>query len=191
MQATDPGGETGSASYSWTVNAPGATSSPPGPPAPRDGYWMLRSDGKVFSFGDAFGGTGKRLPPGVAATAITPVATGEGFWVVNELGDVGSLNVPTYGGNPALHAGEKVTILSDGSAGPVQNLTPSDLGDPFVTFNRCDVDHRNLPASTRHRLHRRALVRLRRGWHLQRHTGGPRVHGARQHRLHPYRHLRK
>src|SRR5439155_7346245 len=83
VQATDPGGETGSASYSWTVNAPGGPPSPAPAPAPRDGYWMLRSDGRVFSFGDAFGGTGTRLPPGVAATAITPVPTGDGFWIVN------------------------------------------------------------------------------------------------------------
>jgi YVTN family beta-propeller protein len=123
-QASDPGGETGSASYSWTVNAPVATPPPPPPPpppapAPRDGYWMLASNGMVFVFGDAIGrGGDAKLPPGAVATAIAPVATGAGFWVVDDRGDVfGSLKVPTYGGNPPRNAGENITSISSTADG--------------------------------------------------------------------------
>jgi PKD repeat protein len=40
--------------------------------------------------------------------------------------------------------GEKVTIFSDGTAGPVEDLTPADVNDPFVAFNQCDVDNQDL-----------------------------------------------
>jgi YVTN family beta-propeller protein len=124
VQATDPGGEIGSASFAWTVNAPGAPPPPAPPtpvpptPAPRNGYWMLRSDGAVYSFGDApGGGAGPVLPFGLTAAGIAPSPSGLGYWVADTFGGVYSFRAPLFPGRPALHAGEKITSISATASG--------------------------------------------------------------------------
>ena len=65
-----------------------------------EGYWLLYSNGAVFSFGDAVELTG---PVGYTnsfdpATAIFPTSDGRGLWVASARGDVfPSGNAPFLG----------------------------------------------------------------------------------------------
>jgi N-acetylmuramoyl-L-alanine amidase len=72
----------------------------------RVGYWLVASDGGVFTFGDAgfFGSTGAvRLNQPVVGVAADP-ATG-GYWLVAADGGVFAFNAPFFGslGGIALH----------------------------------------------------------------------------------------
>ncbi len=66
------------------------------------GYFMVASDGGVFTFGDArFAGS----CPGIggcagAAVAVMPDASGNGYWVVTATGNVYSFGDATYFGGP-------------------------------------------------------------------------------------------
>jgi ribosomal protein L24E len=100
VRSTDPAGNIGSGTFSWTVKAPGS------------GYWMLGSTGDVYAFGDAPYAGGAPLPSG-AATAIAATPSGNGYRVVDSRGDVYAFGDAGYvGGSPPLRAGEQVTSLS-------------------------------------------------------------------------------
>jgi hypothetical protein len=74
-----------------------------------DGYWMLGSDGHVYSFGGAVGFGG--LAPG--AVAMAPRHDGAGYWVVDSSGSVFAYGTAQFfGGRPALGAGESVRTIS-------------------------------------------------------------------------------
>ena len=63
-----------------------------------DGYWLVASDGGIFSFGDAafHGSTGAiRLTKPVVGMAATP--DGNGYWLVASDGGIFSFG-GTYGG---------------------------------------------------------------------------------------------
>jgi len=46
-----------------------------------DGYWLLASDGGVFTFGDArFFGAGSN---GHAISALAPAGSGRGYWLLS------------------------------------------------------------------------------------------------------------
>ncbi len=100
---------------------PGTTPPPTG--ATRSGYWMLGSDGKVYSFGDAAGHgdapvTGPTI--GVVAVDVEPTPTGAGYWIVDSSGRVFTHgNAEAFGNvNSTLLAfGETVTSLSSTKTG--------------------------------------------------------------------------
>jgi hypothetical protein len=75
----------------------------------RHGYWMLGSDGKVYTFGDA-------APLGSAAghaVAIAPRLDGRGYWVTDAAGNVSHFGAATdHGGRPVLQSGEFVSTIS-------------------------------------------------------------------------------
>jgi hypothetical protein len=65
------------------------------------GYWLLASDGGIFSFGDArfYGSTGNlRLNAPIISMATSP--SGNGYWLVGADGGVFSFHVPFYGSLP-------------------------------------------------------------------------------------------
>ena len=67
------------------------------------GYWLLASDGGVFSFGDArfHGSTGNiHLNSPVISMATAP--SGTGYWLVAGDGGVFSFDVPFYGSVPGI-----------------------------------------------------------------------------------------
>jgi hypothetical protein len=67
------------------------------------GYWLLASDGGVFSFGDArfHGSTGNlHLNSPVISMAAAP--SGAGYWLVASDGGIFSFGVPFYGSVPGL-----------------------------------------------------------------------------------------
>ena len=51
------------------------------------GYWLVASDGGVFTFGDAhfYGSLGGQALPGARRSASSPTKTGKGYWI--ELAD--------------------------------------------------------------------------------------------------------
>jgi hypothetical protein len=101
---------------------PGATPNTP-PAAQRSGYWMLGSDGKVYSFGDAQRHGDAPLasgsPIGVVAVDVEPTPTGGGYWIVDSTGRVFTQGDAQAFGNvtSVLAFGETVTSLSSTSSG--------------------------------------------------------------------------
>jgi hypothetical protein len=90
-----------------TVNDPPPT--PPTPPAPTHGYWLVGSDGGIFTFGSAsfYGSTGS-LKLQRPVVGITPTKDRGGYWLVASdggtfaFGDAGFYgSVPGLGLNPA------------------------------------------------------------------------------------------
>ncbi len=87
------------------------------PTASRSGYWMLGTDGRVYSFGHAesHGDAPATAGRSVEAADLEPTASGKGYWVVDSTG-----RVSTHGDALALGsvepgrlvAGETVTSLS-------------------------------------------------------------------------------
>jgi ribosomal protein L24E len=68
-----------------------------------NGYWLLGSDGGVFTFGDARykGSTGAmRLGAPIISMAAAP--SGAGYWLVARDGGVFSFGVPFYGSAPGM-----------------------------------------------------------------------------------------
>lgn len=99
---------------------------PPPPPAPipthsqesnmiastpsGNGYWILHSDGSVWSYGDAqyFGGLnpgapvgGGAMPAGVTAISIESHPGGEGYWILSSVHAVYAFGAAPYHGAPS------------------------------------------------------------------------------------------
>src|ERR687888_417845 len=70
---------------------------------PATGYWLVASDGGIFSFGDArfFGSTGNlRLNRPIVAMAATP--SGQGYWLAASEGGIFSFgDAGFFGSQPA------------------------------------------------------------------------------------------
>jgi hypothetical protein len=89
----------------------------PPPPPPRSGYWMLRSDGGVYKFGDAhwYGEPIAAIQPGEQAVDIEPAADFNGYLVLTNRCRVfafGSAPSPSNFSSPSLRNGETCTSLS-------------------------------------------------------------------------------
>ena len=141
-----------SSSGDFTVT--GAPTPPPPPPAPQHGYWLVGSDGGIFTFGSAlfYGSTGSlRLQRPVVG--ITPTTDRGGYWLVASdggtfaFGDAGfygsipglglhpagsglpnSLNAPIVGMVPAADGQGYFVVASDGGVfafGPGANFAGS------------------------------------------------------------------
>jgi hypothetical protein len=86
------------------------------------GYWMVASDGRVYSFGGAqFLGSARRsLAAGQTAVDLEPTPSNAGYWIVDAAGNVyGYGNAGYLGGvGPgALAPGEQVTSISTTPSG--------------------------------------------------------------------------
>ena len=92
---------------------------PPPPPPPPAGYWMLRSDGVVYNFGNAAHlGDPRGKVAGGRAVAIASAPDGGGYWVIDAVGHVFAFGSARYlGGAPGLPAGEEVTSISATKSG--------------------------------------------------------------------------
>jgi hypothetical protein len=64
-----------------------------------DGYWLVASDGGIFSFGDAtFHGSTGALTLAQPITRIQPTASGDGYWLTAADGGVFAFgNAPFLG----------------------------------------------------------------------------------------------
>jgi hypothetical protein len=87
------------------------------PTASRSGYWMLGTDGRVYSFGHAesHGDAPATAGRSVEAADLEPTVSGQGYWVVDSAGRVSTHGDAFALGNVEpgrLVAGETVTSLS-------------------------------------------------------------------------------
>jgi IPT/TIG domain len=120
-----------------------------------NGYWLVASDGGVFSFGDAafHGSTGSiKLNRPIVAMAATP--TGAGYWFVASDGGIfafgdagffgsaggtlGSRAIAAMGAAPASNGYWLVAsdggVIPEGAAGSFGSLSGTPLTSPIVTF---------------------------------------------------------
>jgi len=74
--------------FSGSAGLPGPPSSPP-PAAPNSSYWMVASDGGIFTFGNAgFHGSAGSLPLNKPVVAMAPTASKNGYWLVASDGGI-------------------------------------------------------------------------------------------------------
>jgi beta-glucanase (GH16 family) len=94
------------------------------------GYWLVASDGGVFSFGDAtfYGSTGAiHLNQPIVGTAATP--GGGGYWLVASDGGVFSFGDATfYGSTGAIHLNQPIVGMAYSPDGQGYWLVASDGG---------------------------------------------------------------
>jgi len=114
---------------------PGTTTTIPSSPSPAplvtpDGYWIAKSDGGVFTFGDAgFYGSASldHLAAPVVAMAATP--TGRGYWLVGSDGGVFTFGDAAFYGSASLdHLAAPVVAMAATPTGRGYWLVGSDGG---------------------------------------------------------------
>ncbi len=93
------------------------------PPPPAHGYWLVGSDGGIFTFGSAnfYGSTGS-LKLNRPVVGITPVQGDLGYWLVASDGGLFAFNAGYFGSIPGLG------ILPAGSPGPGKHLNAPIVG---------------------------------------------------------------
>ena len=115
--ASDPNYTIGYVTGAVTVNTPPSpqTSLPPAPaPTPTYGYWLVGSDGGIFTFGSAqfYGSTGS-ITLQRPVVGISPTANKAGYWLVASDGGIFAFgNAGYYGSIPG------VGLSPAGSGGP-------------------------------------------------------------------------
>jgi hypothetical protein len=114
--------------FSGSAGLPGPPTPPPAAP-PNSSYWMVASDGGIFSFGNAafYGSTGG-IPLNRPVVAMAPTASRGGYWLVASdggifaFGDAGfhgseggrPLNAPIVGMAATADGGGYWLVASDG-----------------------------------------------------------------------------
>jgi subtilisin family serine protease len=86
------------------------------------GYWMVSTDGRVYSFGGAayLGSARRALAAGTTAVDLEPTPSNGGYWIVDSAGNVYSYGNAAYLGGLApgtLGTGEQVTSFSAAPGG--------------------------------------------------------------------------
>ena len=123
-----------SSSASLTVNAPSPPPPPPPPPpATAHGYWLVGSDGGIFTFGSSqfYGSTGN-LKLQRPVVGISPTADRNGYWLVASdggvfaYGDAGFVgSIPGVGLHPAGSG------LPNSLNAPIVGIVPSHDGGGY------------------------------------------------------------
>ena len=102
-------------------------SAPPPPPAPTHGYWLVGSDGGIFSFGSAgfygsMGGITLQRP----VVGIVPTADRGGYWLDASDGGVFSFgDTQFYGSIPGLGLHPAGSGLPESLNAPIVGMVPS------------------------------------------------------------------
>jgi hypothetical protein len=112
-----------------TTTSPG----PPTPtPAPQHGYWLVGSDGGIFTFGSAgfYGSTGN-LKLQRPVVGITPTLAHSGYWLVASDGGVFAFNAPFVGSIPGLGLNPAGSGLSHSLNAPIVGIVPSANGQGY------------------------------------------------------------
>ena len=117
------------------LEAPVAPPPPPPPPAPRHGYWLVGSDGGIFTFGSSlfYGSTGS-LTLQRPVVGIVPTADRGGYWLDASDGGVFSYgDTQFYGSIPGLGLHPAGSGLPDSLNAPIVGMVPSsDDGGYFM-----------------------------------------------------------
>ena len=122
-----------SSSTSLTVNAPPPP--PPPPPPPSHGYWLVGSDGGIFSFGSAqfygsMGGIALQRP----VVGIVPTRDRGGYWLDASDGGVFSFGDTQFHGSiPGLGLNPAGSGMPNSLNAPIVGMVPShDQGGYFM-----------------------------------------------------------
>jgi hypothetical protein len=111
-------------------DGPAGLPGPPAPAPPRPGYWLVASDGGVFSFGGAnfFGSTGAiHLNRPIVGMATTP--DHGGYWLVASDGGVFSFgDARFFGSTGAIHLNRPIVGMATTADGRGYWLVASDGG---------------------------------------------------------------
>ncbi len=124
VTATDGDGERGTASITYAVVG---TAPPAPPPPPSHGYWLVGSDGGIFTFGSAaFHGSTGNLTLNRPIVGITPTAGEKGYWLVGTDGGVFAFgHAGFYGSIPGLGLAPAGTTVGRNLSAPIAGVVPS------------------------------------------------------------------
>ncbi len=126
--------------FTLTVNAPAASSPAPSPPppaaapqAPQHGYWLVGSDGGIFTFGSAqFHGSTGSLHLQRPVVGITPTATRGGYWLVASDGGIFAFgNAGFHGSIPGSGLNPAGSGLPRSLNAPIVGMVPSNDGGGY------------------------------------------------------------
>ena len=121
--------------FTLTVDAPAApppAPSPP-PPVPQHGYWLVGSDGGIFTFGSAqfYGSTGS-IHLQRPVVGITPTASRGGYWLVASDGGIFAFgNAGYYGSIPGSGLKPAGSGLPRSLNAPIVGMVPSSDGGGY------------------------------------------------------------
>ncbi len=120
VTATSADGQTATSSVSYTVVTP-----PPSPPP--HGYWLVGSDGGIFSFGSAaFHGSTGALRLTRPVVGITPTSDEGGYWLVGSDGGAFAFgDAGFYGSIPGLGLAPTGTTTGRHLNAPIVGVVPS------------------------------------------------------------------
>ena len=92
------------------------------------GYWLVASDGGIFSFNARFHGStgGMRLNQPITGMAATP--NGQGYWLVASDGGIFSFNAPFYGSTGAIRLNQPITGMAAAPNGNGYTMVAADGG---------------------------------------------------------------
>jgi IPT/TIG domain len=132
LQASNGTAPSATQEFMLTVNAPSPPPPPP-PPPPSHGYWLVGSDGGIFSFGAAaFHGSTGAMHLQRPVVGISPTADRGGYWLVASdggtfaFGDAGYYgSIPGVGLNPAGSG------LPNSLRAPIVGMVPSADGGGY------------------------------------------------------------
>ncbi len=100
------------------------------PPPPPHGYWLVGSDGGIFTFGSAqfYGSTGS-LKLNRPVVGITPTSSKTGYWLVASDGGIFAFgDAPYVGSIPGLGLAPAGTVGGKHLNAPVVGMVPSTSG---------------------------------------------------------------
>ena len=113
----------------------GATGSPQTFPVNEasHGYWLVGSDGGIFSFGTAaFHGSMGGIPLQRPVVGITPTSTGNGYWLVASDGGIFSFGDATfYGSIPEVGLHPAGSGLPNSLNAPIVGMVPTSTGEGY------------------------------------------------------------
>ena len=116
-----------------TVNDPPPAPTPPAPAPPAYGYWLVGSDGGIFTFGSAqfYGSTGSiKLQRPVVG--ISPTANKAGYWLVASDGGIFAFgNAGYYGSIPGVGLSPAGSGLPHSLDAPIVAMVPSSDGGGY------------------------------------------------------------
>jgi hypothetical protein len=111
---------------------PSTPPTPPTPPAPSHGYWLVGSDGGIFTFGSAqFQGSTGSLRLQRPVVGITPTPAESGYWLVGSDGGVFAFNAPFVGSIPGLGLHPAGSGLPNSLNKPIVGIVPSANGQGY------------------------------------------------------------
>ncbi len=125
--------------FTLTVDAPAASPPTPSPlppstaPAPQHGYWLVGSDGGIFTFGSAqFHGSTGSIHLQRPVVGITPTSSRGGYWLVASDGGIFAFgNAGYYGSIPGSGFHPAGSGLPQSLNAPIVGMVPSSDGGGY------------------------------------------------------------